>query len=148
MKYYKGAIFLVCLFAVGVSQADEGHIGSIKTFGGTVEVIRQGEAVTPVAGTRLFTRDIVKTGRDGSAGIILQDDTILSLGPDSELDMKEFRFDPQKKDFSLVCRMIRGTFIFISGVIGRLSPESITVETPDGTVAIRGTKFAVQIKGR
>jgi hypothetical protein len=146
MKNITLVVILLCLLAVRVSRADEGYIGSIKTLDGTVEVIRQGNAVQPVAGTRLSARDTVTTGHDGSVGIILLDDTILSLGPDSTLDMKEFRFDPQEKDFSLVCRLMRGTFIFISGVIAKLSPESIKIETPDGTVAIRGTRLAVKIQ--
>lgn len=129
-----------------VSWADEEYIGSIKVLDGTVEVVRQGNVLHPVAGTRLSDRDTVKTGYDGSVGIILRDNTIFSLGPDSTFNMKEFRFDPQKKDFSLVCRLMRGTFIFISGVIAKLSPESIKIETPDGTVAIRGTRFAVQVQ--
>lgn len=148
MKAITTIIAMLCLLAVRVSWADEGYIGSIKTLDGTVEVMRQGNAVHPVAGTRLFARDTVKTGHDGTAGIILLDDTIFSLGPDSTLDMTEFRFDPQKKDFSLVCRMIRGTFIFLSGVIAKLSPDSIKIETPDGTVAIRGTRLAVQIQSK
>jgi hypothetical protein len=146
MKNITVVIILICLLAVPVSWAAEGYIGSIKTLEGTVEVMRQGSAVYPVAGTRLFVRDTINTGHDGSVGIILRDDTIFSLGPDSALDMKEFRFDPHKKDFSLVCRMLRGTFIFISGVIAKLSPESIKIETPDGTVAIRGTRLAIQIQ--
>jgi hypothetical protein len=146
MKTITVVIILICLLAVPASWAAEGYIGSIKTLEGTVEVMRQGSAVYPVAGTRLFVRDTINTGHDGSVGIILRDDTIFSLGPDSALDMKEFRFDPHKKDFSLVCRMLRGTFIFISGVIAKLSPESIKIETPDGTVAIRGTRLAIQIQ--
>jgi hypothetical protein len=148
MKHFTAVLCLLCLVSVGVSWANEMHIGRIKTLGGTVVVLHQGNEMHPVVGTRLFTQDIIKTGQDGSVGIILQDDTIFSLGPDSELAMKEFRFDPLKKDFSLVSRMIRGTFIFISGLIGKLSPESIKIETPDGTVAIRGTRFAVQIQER
>jgi hypothetical protein len=146
MKTITVVIILICLLAVPASWAAEGYIGSIKTLEGTVEIMRQGSAVYPVAGTRLFVRDTINTGHDGSVGIILRDDTIFSLGPDSALDMKEFRFDPHKKDFSLVCRMLRGTFIFISGVIAKLSPESIKIETPDGTVAIRGTRLAIQIQ--
>jgi len=146
LKYITAVIILLCLFTVRVSWADEEYIGSIKVLDGTVEVVRQGNVLHPVAGTRLSDRDTVKTGHDGSVGIILRDNTIFSLGPDSTLNMKEFRFDPQKKDFSLVCRLMRGTFIFISGVIAKLSPESIKIETPDGTVAIRGTRFAVQVQ--
>jgi len=145
MKYITVVVILICLLAVRTSWADDGYIGSIKTLEGTAEVIRQGNAVYPAAGARLFGQDIIKTGDDGSLGIILRDDTIVSLGPNSTLEMRDFRFDPHKKDFSLVCRMLRGTFIFISGVIAKLSPESVKIETPDGTLAIRGTRLAVQI---
>jgi len=148
MKRITVVIILLGLLAVRVAWADEGYIGSIKTLDGTVEVIRQGHVVHPVEGTRLSERDTLKTGHDGSVGIILRDDTIFSLGPDSTLDMQEFRFDPQKGDFSLVCRLLRGTFIFISGVIAKLSPESIKLETPDGTVAIRGTRLAIRVQNQ
>jgi len=146
MKVIASVIILFSLLAVRVSWADEGYIGSIKTLEGAVEIVRQGRAVKPIAGSRIFSRDTVKTGENGSVGIILRDDTILSLGPDSTLDMKEFRFDPHQKDFSLVCRMLRGTFIYISGVIAKIAPESVKIETPDGTVAIRGTRLAVQVQ--
>jgi hypothetical protein len=53
MKDITAAIILICLLSVGVSWADEGYIGSIKTLEGTVDVIRQGGAVYPLAGTRL-----------------------------------------------------------------------------------------------
>ncbi len=139
-------IILMLLLAMPACGADEGYIGSIKTLQGTVEIIRDGETLHPEAGTRLFDRDTVQTGKDGSVGIILRDDTILSLGPDSTLDMQEFRFDPHNEDYSLVCRMLRGTFIFISGLIAKLSPDSVKIETPDGTVAIRGTRLAVYIQ--
>ena len=146
MRRITVVIILLSLLAVPVAWADEGYIGSIKTLEGTVEVIRQGDVVHPVKGTRLSERDTLRTGHDGSVGIILRDDTLFSLGPDSTLDMQEFRFDPQKRDFSLVCRLVRGTFIFISGVIAKLSPESIKIETPEGTVAIRGTRLAIRVQ--
>ena len=148
MKHFTAALCLLCTVSVGVSWANEVQIGLIKTIDGTVVILRQGKEIHPVVGTRLSAKDIIKTGQDGALGIMLQDDTIFSLGPDSELAMKEFRFDPLKKDFSLVSRMIKGTFIFISGLIGKLSPASIKIETPDGTVAIRGTRFAVLIQER
>ncbi|MDY6972194.1 MAG: FecR family protein [Thermodesulfobacteriota bacterium] len=146
MKHVCAVMCLLCVFRLEVARANELHIGSVKTLEGKVLILRQETKVNPVIGSRLFVKDTIKTGRNGSAGIILQDDTVFSLGPNSELAMNEFRFDPLKKDFSLVSRMIRGTFVFISGAIGKLSPESIVIETPDGTVAVRGTKFVAQIR--
>lgn len=146
MKHISVVIIILSLLAVRVSWADEGYIGSIKTLEGKVEITRQDRAVKAGAGSRIYGQDTIKTGANGSVGIILRDDTIISLGPDSTLDMKEFRFDPLEKDFSLVCRMLKGTFIFISGVIAKLAPEAVKLETPDGTVAVRGTRFAVLVQ--
>ena len=146
MKYFAAFLCVVCLFPMGISWAADKYIGSIKTLDGTVTVVSRGKEVDPVVGTRLFVQDRVTTGHNGSVGIILQDDTVFTLGPDSELALKEFRFDPKKNDFSLVSRMVRGTFVYVSGIMGKLSPKSIRIETPDGIVAIRGTKFAAQIQ--
>ena len=55
---------------------------------------------------------------------------------------------PDKSKFSLLAKMIKGTFVYISGVIGKLSPESIQLETPAGVIAILGTKFAAKIAGK
>jgi len=148
MKCLIGMLCLLFLFSAGVSLAENSYIGSVKTLDGTVVIQSGGVEATPVLGTRLFAQDTVKTGPDGSVGIILQDDTVFTLGPDSELALKEFRFDPRQKDFSLVSRMVRGTFVYVSGIMGKLSPESIKIETPDGIVAIRGTKFAAQVQDR
>ena len=146
MKNMAVVIILIVLLAVPVAWADDGDIGSIKNLDGTVEIFRQGRAVKPVTGSRIYGLDTIKTGKNGSMGIILRDDTIVSLGPDSTLDMKEFRFDPHQQEYSLVCRMLKGTFIFISGVIAKLAPESVKLETPDGTVAVRGTRLAIQVQ--
>lgn len=129
-----------CVFA-GIKT-----IGKIKNVTGNVKVIRLNQHFTPVPGTALFNKDTLKTGFDGTVGILLLDDTIFSLGHDSELKLDMFRFDPHGKTYSLVTRMVKGTFIFISGLMGKISPESVELSTPDGTIAIRGTKLAIQVK--
>ena len=110
-----------------------------------MNVIRDGAQLPARVGMRLFERDTLQTAKDGSVGVILRDDTTLSLGPSSELAMKEFLFKPSEEEYSLVANMIKGTLVYVSGVIGRLSPESVKVETPVGIVAVRGTKFLVKV---
>jgi hypothetical protein len=36
---------------------------------------------------------------------------------------------------------------YLSGIIAKLSPESVRFETPVGNVGIRGTKFAIKVDG-
>jgi len=41
--------------------------------------------------------------------------------------------------------MFRGTAAYLSGMVGKLSPESVRFETPVASVGIRGTKLLVKI---
>ncbi len=123
----------------------ENAAGSIKNLQGVVLVERQGAAIPAEKGMRIYARDVIVTGADGSVGVILQDNTIFSLGPDSRLALEEYVFAPDEGRFALLAKMIKGTFVYLSGVIAKLSPESVRLETPVGTIAIRGTRFAAKI---
>lgn len=127
------------------AMADEVYVGNMKKLQGAVSILRNGKEFTAQLNDKLFQIDEIRTGFQSSAGIIFEDNTIISMGADSRLRLESFRFSPVKKDFSFVCRMMKGTFIYLSGMIGKIAPESIRIETPDGTAAVRGTKFAVQI---
>jgi hypothetical protein len=91
--------------------------------------------------------DTLVTGRDGSLGVILRDDSSLSIGPGSRLVLRRFRFSPSEGKFELVARISRGTMAYLSGLIGRLSPEKVRIETPSATIGIRGTRFALKVGG-
>ncbi len=126
-------------------QAEDQEVGSVKTLEGAVVAVRDGQEIPIAVDDRLFAEDVVRTAVDGSIGIVLRDNTTLSLGPQSELAMKEFDFRPNEGAFSLVVNVIRGTFVYVSGKIAELAPETIKVETPVGSIAVRGTKFLVRI---
>lgn len=138
---------LVFFLSVSPLVAMEVPAGSFKNLQGTVNVQRQDSMMPAQTGMKIYARDHIITGADGSAGIILQDNTIFSLGPNSQLALEEYIFSPEQGRFSLLVNMIKGTFVYLSGVIGKLSPDSIKLETPVGTIAIRGTRFAAKIAG-
>ena len=138
-------LFFILVIVSGPVFARGNIAGSVKNVTGEVSVKRQGTIQFLEKGMKIYTEDLVVTGKHGTIGIILQDNTIFSLGSDTELSIKKFVFVPDKNKFSLLAKMIKGTFVYISGVIGKLSPESIQLETPAGIIAIRGTKFAAKI---
>lgn len=119
--------------------------GSFKNVSGEVFVQRQANKITAVTGDKIYPLDQIQSGKDGSASMILQDDTIICLGPDSTMDMTEFIFNPSVYEYSLVTRMLRGTFLFLSGVIAKIAPDNVKIQTPDGTIAVRGTRFLVEV---
>jgi len=106
--------------------------------------IHRGNLSTPAAvGTKLKTGDVLSTGPDGSIGIILRDNSSLSIGPQSSIDLQDFLFSPAEGKMSLIARLAKGTMAYMSGIIGKLAPESVRFETPVATIGIRGTCFVV-----
>ncbi len=132
---------------VGVISASDTNkaIGSIKTQEGEAMIVRNVQEIKASIGTRIHAQDVIRTGKKGAVGIVLLDDTTVSLGPKSELKMNEFNFQPSESTFSMAMNMLKGTFVYVSGRMAKLAPESVKVKTPVGVVAVRGTKFLVEI---
>jgi hypothetical protein len=147
MHRFIAFLLLVIMSAPWSVFAADDFAGSVKNVQGSVSVKRQNMTLAVERGMKILANDVIITGKDGSVGIILQDNTIFSMGPESELELKEFVFAPDAGRFSMLARMIKGTFVYVSGLIGKLSPDSIRLETPAGTIAIRGTRFAAKIVG-
>lgn len=138
------AMAVWCAPAIAASATDT--IGHIQTVAGLATVQRQGTTLSAATGVALQRGDVLRTGRPGAVGIVLTDDTTVSLGPNSELVLSQYDFEPKDKQFALVLNMVKGTFAFISGQIVKLAPASAQLRTPDATIAVRGTKVLVQVE--
>lgn len=147
MRTLSYAFLIAMLFAQPVlaSQSVD-KIGHIQNLEGTASILRDGATLAGAAGTALYRGDLVRTGKPGAVGIVLTDDTSISLGSGSELSLNDYAFDPKESKFALAIRMIKGTFSYISGQIVKLAPGSAQLHTPDATIAVRGTKLLIQIK--
>jgi hypothetical protein len=147
MRTLSCAFLIAMLFAQPVlaSQSVD-KIGHIQNLEGTASILRDGTTLAGAAGAALYRGDLVRTGKPGAVGIVLTDDTSISLGSGSELSLNDYAFDPKESKFALAIRMIKGTFSYISGQIVKLAPDSAQLHTPDATIAVRGTKLLIQIK--
>jgi hypothetical protein len=125
-------LLIFSLVAVSVSLAADEPAGSLRNVKGGVFIDRGGTAVKAEDGTPVYPQDKVRTGSDGAAGIIFRDNSRISLGPDSILDIN---------------RLIKGIASFISGKMTKLSPESVLLETPTSTIGVRGTSFHIKVSG-
>ena len=86
------------------------------------------------------------TGADGSVGITLIDNSRLSAGPNSRIELKQFRFNPTTQEGESVTEMHRGTLAIVSGQIAKRSPDAMKVHTPTTILGVRGTTFAVKVE--
>jgi len=138
------AIFIL-VFSAGCFSADE-TIGVINEVKGKAFVVRDGEQHAPEKGFKLKINDTLKTGPDAAIGVIFNDETVLSIGANSELAVNEYVFQPDQSRFSFVVKMIRGTAAYMSGLIAKISPESARFITPSASIGIRGTKMVIQVE--
>jgi len=147
MKRILGIVTTLFLLYPFFANASDQGVGNIKTLKGKASIIRNSNALAAKIGSELYANDSLKTGADGSLSIVFKDDTLISIGPDSELAINEFHFSPAEGQLSIVTRLLKGTSAYVSGIIGKLSPQSVRFETPVANIGIRGTKFAVKISG-
>ncbi|MBP2676232.1 MAG: putative exported protein [Deltaproteobacteria bacterium] len=94
---------------------------------------------------KLLVGDTLATGPEGSLGAIFRDNSSISMGPGSSFVVRQFEFAPESGKIGLLIRITRGSLAYLSGLIGKISPESARFETPTATIGIRGTRFAVQV---
>ena len=138
-RHWLGVALLLALTAA--AQAAE--IGQVKVARGHVVVERQGKTQPATVGARLQTADIVRTGTDGAVGITMDDDSLLSGGPNSELVLDRYAFDATTNQGRFDTTLNKGTLSVISGRIAKQAPGAMTVRTPNAILGARGTEFVV-----
>ena len=139
--------FLLSITGEAIFADTSPIIAVVEKVSGTATVVRQGRTISAKIGLDLYQYDALRTGSDGSIGVIFIDDTLLSLGPESVLVIDEFVFAPREGKFSIAIRMLKGTVAYFSGLISKLAPESTHIETPTSSIGIRGTKFVARVEG-
>jgi hypothetical protein len=118
-------------------------IGQVKVVKGQVSIERDGQTVPATVAMRLRTLDTVKTGADGSIGINMSDNSLLSLGPNSSLSLDRYEFDATTQQGGFDTSLQKGSLAVVSGRIAKQSPEAMTVRTPFSVLGVRGTEFVV-----
>jgi hypothetical protein len=138
MRY--AILFLVLLAPASIAAE---RAGTIKTSEGAAYILRQGIKLPARTGERVVATDTIQTGSDGTVGITLVDDTRLTAGPNSSLELRRFVFDPATNKGSIDASVKRGSLAVISGKIAKASPEKVSFSTSSVTLGVRGTRFII-----
>jgi hypothetical protein len=134
----------VAAFACGlIAVAGAADIGQIKIVKGQVSIERAGQVMPATVGLRLQGADVLTTGADGSVGITMSDNSLLSAGPNSVLSLDRFDFDSTTNQGQFDATLKKGSLAVISGRIAKQTPDAMKVRTPSSTLGVRGTEFVV-----
>jgi hypothetical protein len=122
------------------------EIGKISELRGNGEVLRgnQSDKLLATANLDILSYDDVRTG-NGRIGIEFLDSSVIRLTEHSKIVIDEYIYDPDPSKSKMALQMASGTARFITGALGRIDKENISIRTPSATIAIRGTDFTTTV---
>lgn len=99
-------------------------------------------------GLPLREGDRLTTSEGASAVIKLEDGTRMTVRPNSELVVSQYKFKENASDNTMLMQLVRGGFRAVTGLIAKSSPNAARVQTNTATIGIRGTDFDARICAR
>ena len=141
--------FLIAALSLALcagTWADEAPIGYVKNVTGDASVTTTGNKRQAEAGTPIHQGSVLRTGTQSSMGVTFKDETVMSFGPDTELAVDDYLYAPAQGKLKLGSKLTKGSLNYVSGVIAKLKPDAVSVETPAGTIGVRGTQFVAKIE--
>jgi hypothetical protein len=104
-----------------------------------------GRKIPVGSGSPLLLDSHIVTGSGGRLQILLDDETVFTIGPNSDMVLDKFVYDPSTNTGSVSAAFIRGTFRFVTGKIARRRHEDMHVRLNVACLGIRGTDFETTV---
>jgi hypothetical protein len=140
MNWRYGVLFISALcVAAGLAanpahaQARVGEAAVVKN-----EVVRvAGPASNQInVGDDVLRDEIVRTGLDSAARLVMADSTNLSLGPNATITLDRTVFSDEHTYQDIAIKLTTGTFRFVTG---HSEKAAYKISTPLATIGVRGT---------
>ena len=98
-------------------------------------------------GVEVHFQEVISTDVDGRAQLLFQDGTALTVGPQSDLVIDEYVYDPATGLGEMTISISKGVFRLVGGKISKNTP--VVFKTPSATIAVRGGIAAgIVVEGR
>ncbi len=132
-------IFMLLLSAIWVSNSfaqEPEPIGIVTAVKGEVVVVRAGKSEVIEKGTNVFLGDRLETKEASGVKIVFDDDTLISLGENTNFDITEFVYTPKER--KSYYNIFKGK---LKGIVQKIEGRDSNVEfaTPNAVAGIKGT---------
>jgi hypothetical protein len=133
---------------------DANPIGKVISATGTVKIEHPAAIIVQAnlptsgldqtkVGDLVYLGDVIQTGADGALSITFADGASFNVSRNARMKVDEFVYDPKGHSNSSLVSLTKGTFTFIAGEVAHTGDRK--VDTPVGTMGIRGTAPRVEI---
>lgn len=127
-------LFAMCNAGAVLAQASGSALGVNQ--GAAATLSQQTRAL--VVGADIFIGDRVQTDGRGLVQIKFSDQTELTVGPNSALVIDDYLIRGNDSAGKFAVNALAGTFRFVTG---RAPKDRYQINTPTGTIGVRGTEF-------
>jgi len=134
----------VLFFVLTLSAFVWSNIGNVAALKGNANILRNSKTLKIKSGMTLEVKDRIVTSSQSRVQVILKDDTVVTIGPDSSFVFDAYTFGT-KANSQVAMHIDRGFFRSVTGKIGKLAPERFKVKTVSATIGIRGTDFSALV---
>jgi len=121
-----------------------GQVSEVK--GGATVLHTDGTTEPLTVGTKILLGDKITTDADGAVNIKFSDESSFAVSKNADLTIDEYVYDPATDSGAQNFSLARGVFLFTSGLIARDDPDDVQIQTPVGSIGIRGTIIAGDIQ--
>lgn len=90
----------------------------------------------------IYLNEVIQTAAESATEITFKDKTTISVGPNSNITLDKFIYDPDPAKSKMVMSLGKGVFRFVTG---DMPSRSYEFKTPVSTLAVRGTTFTVVV---
>ena len=124
---------------------DQIDIGIFTAVEGKVAVTHPGllQAITAKIQEGVLFKDVIETDKESRTKALLNDDSILTVGEHSRVEITEHIYDPNKGVRSVVLNLVKGKVRALVGKAFAGSGSKFEIHTPTAVAAARGTYFIV-----
>lgn len=142
-KHHSRYGILALLWAVLIAFSAGLHAAPrVESVSGEVMAVRGEQRFALQTGQSLENGTTLSSGSGASAVIRFDDGQVVVLASSSVFKLDNYRFTPGKPEENRSeLELVRGAMRFISGVLGKQTPEAVKIKTQTATIGIRGTDF-------
>src|SRR5207249_3133141 len=87
--------------------------------------------------------DEIRTGAPGRLRVVFRDESVLNIGNDSHLAIKEQAFDPNRGDVHSLVRLLKGKMRALVSSYYQQSGATYEIVTVTAVAGVRGTEFVI-----
>src|SRR3990170_4859642 len=133
------ALFGLCLglaAAIGPAEADKVGVAAAVNPDAFSSLSGSPQSQLNI-GKSIFFNERINTTTSGLVQVLLVDGSTFTVGPDSDLVIDKFVYDPKKGTGQIAASFSKGVMRFVGGKISK-QEGGVTINTPAGALSIRG----------